>query len=242
MQRAARTGTSRLAGKREVWGPEEASPSPRACDSCSDSLLPLHPPQRSQNTHSPALEPYTAPVRDGPSRPPPRHCAPRVLASSCSAPAIPWGSLCSLRQLCRLTFTPHGCASVLRGCCARPSFSLVPALCAALPLTTFSASLPSRWCMPHSFSYISFLTTASPSKPSHQLLRHHSSIDRVGQTLQGPFWPPNLVLCFPSKEGWTQAGALSSGVRWSWPHICSPWKVCTDTRKLVFSSPTRRCW
>lgn len=48
---------------------------------------------------------------------PTSHCAPRVLASSCSAPAIPWGSLCSLRQLCHLTFTPHGCASVLRGCC-----------------------------------------------------------------------------------------------------------------------------
>lgn len=125
---------------------------------------------------------------------------------------------------------------------AQPSFSLVPALCAALPLTTFSASLPSRRHMPHSLSYTSFFTTASPSKPSHQLLRHHSSIDRVGQTPQGPFRPPNLVLCFPSKEGGTQAGALSSGVRWSWPHICGPWRVCTDTRKLVFSSPTRRCW
>ena len=197
MQHAAQTGANRLAGKREVWGPEGASPAPRAWDSCSDCLLPLHPPQLSQNTHAPALEPCTAPMRGGPSRPPRRHRAPGVLASSCSALAIPWGAPCSLRQLCHLTFTPHGCASVLRGCRAPSSFSLVPALCTALPLTTFSASLPSRWCMPHSLSYISFLTTASPSKPPHQLFRHHSSTDRVGQTLQGPFWPPKPCPMLP---------------------------------------------
>lgn len=207
-------------------------------DTCDPCPLPLHPPQRSQNTHSPAPEPRRALHclhEEGIQPPPP----PGTMLPACWLPSCsvcdPVGEvdLCSLEQLCHPPLYPMDVHHASPRLWYRFTFS---SSCSILGFASERLlCLPAQLVMHASLLklYVSFLIHCLPfqtfsSAVEAPFFHRQSSMDFPGSTLLVP--KPHPVPFFQRRlePGW----GAQLWARCNWSHVFSPWKLCPDTPEV----------